>query len=407
MSLRFRRTMKVAPGVRLNFGLRGMSVSMGPRGAGVTFGNTGVTSHVGIPGTGLSLRDHAGSTNKSHRVAQSRGPSETTVGITVRIEDDGALHFLDGSGNALPPKLEKLARVQLADEIHDHLKRTCAKRNQQIEALLGIHRGTPPPGHYRGYIRVAFSQPEPTPPFERTPGFFTRLFRKRREVFLGEVAEERSRWEDAHRAWEKARTDHEEREDLAAKRFSLAQEGDADAMEAVLDPLLKSIEWPRETSVSFHFFEGTKGLFLDVDLPEVEDMPTETVSIAGQDRSLSIKSRSDAQRRRDYVSHVHGVTFRLIGEAFALLSSVQCVVCSGYSQRSDSATGHVRDDYLLSVRVDLEAWAQIAFDRLDQLDPVDALGGFEIVRRILPNGRLATITPISPPATRIESTESC
>ena len=297
--------------------------------------------------------------------------------------------------------------MQLADEIHDHLERTCAKRNRQIEALLGIHLGTPPPGHHRGCMRVAFAQPEPTPPFDRTPGFFTRLFRKQREVFLREVAEERSKWEHAHRAWEKARNDHEEREDLAAKQFSLAQEGDADAMEAVLDPLLKSIEWPRETSVSFQFFEGAKGLFLDVDLPEVEDMPTETVSIAKQDRSLSVKSRSDAQRRRDYVSHVHGVTFRLIGEAFGLLSSVQCVVCSGYSQRPDSATGKIRNDYLLSVRVNREAWAQLAFDRLDQLDPVDALASFEIVRRILPNGRLATITPISPPATHTDNTESC
>ncbi len=52
--LRFRRTIKIAPGVRLNIGKTGVSTSVGVRGANVTFGRRGTTSTVGIPGTGLS-----------------------------------------------------------------------------------------------------------------------------------------------------------------------------------------------------------------------------------------------------------------------------------------------------------------------------------------------------------------
>lgn len=54
MGLRFRRSVKLFPGVRLNFGKKGISTSIGKRGAGVTFGTTGTTTHVGIPGTGIS-----------------------------------------------------------------------------------------------------------------------------------------------------------------------------------------------------------------------------------------------------------------------------------------------------------------------------------------------------------------
>jgi hypothetical protein len=54
MGFRFRRSIKVLPGVRLNFGKRGISTSIGVRGAHVTFGNSGTRTTVGLPGSGLS-----------------------------------------------------------------------------------------------------------------------------------------------------------------------------------------------------------------------------------------------------------------------------------------------------------------------------------------------------------------
>lgn len=63
MGFRFRRTIKVAPGVRLNIGKNGVSTSIGKRGAGITFGKNGTTAHVGIPGTGMSYTTRVGSGN--------------------------------------------------------------------------------------------------------------------------------------------------------------------------------------------------------------------------------------------------------------------------------------------------------------------------------------------------------
>lgn len=55
MSLRFRRTMKIAPGVRLNLTKTGISARVGPKGAGVTVGTSGTTVSSGIPGSGLHV----------------------------------------------------------------------------------------------------------------------------------------------------------------------------------------------------------------------------------------------------------------------------------------------------------------------------------------------------------------
>ncbi len=54
MGFRFRRSVKIFPGVRLNFGTRGISTSIGFRGAHVTYGPSGTRTTVGLPGTGLS-----------------------------------------------------------------------------------------------------------------------------------------------------------------------------------------------------------------------------------------------------------------------------------------------------------------------------------------------------------------
>lgn len=54
MGFRFRRSVKILPGVRLNFGKRGISTSLGVRGAHVTFGKSGTRTTVGLPESGMS-----------------------------------------------------------------------------------------------------------------------------------------------------------------------------------------------------------------------------------------------------------------------------------------------------------------------------------------------------------------
>jgi hypothetical protein len=51
---RFRRSVKLFPGVRWNFGKKSTSLSIGGRGANYTVGTSGGRTTVGIPGTGLS-----------------------------------------------------------------------------------------------------------------------------------------------------------------------------------------------------------------------------------------------------------------------------------------------------------------------------------------------------------------
>jgi tetratricopeptide (TPR) repeat protein len=65
MAMRFRRSMKIAPGLRINLGKRGLSLTAGGKLGRVTVGPSG--THVGssIPGTGIYMTQKVGSSQRS------------------------------------------------------------------------------------------------------------------------------------------------------------------------------------------------------------------------------------------------------------------------------------------------------------------------------------------------------
>jgi hypothetical protein len=54
VSWRFRRTVKILPGVPLNISRSGISTTLGPNGVSINLGKRGTRTTVGIPGTGIS-----------------------------------------------------------------------------------------------------------------------------------------------------------------------------------------------------------------------------------------------------------------------------------------------------------------------------------------------------------------
>jgi hypothetical protein len=75
MGFRFRRSIRLLPGVRINIGKRGVSTSIGVRGAHVTLGHGQVRETVGLPGTGLSYTHFDGA---RHAAVKAPGAADET-----------------------------------------------------------------------------------------------------------------------------------------------------------------------------------------------------------------------------------------------------------------------------------------------------------------------------------------
>lgn len=81
MGWSFRRRIKVIPGVYLNLSKRGVSATVGVRGASLTFRDDSVYSNVGIPGTGLYNRQKISGSpiaSKKSNLLPSPSPRETS-----------------------------------------------------------------------------------------------------------------------------------------------------------------------------------------------------------------------------------------------------------------------------------------------------------------------------------------
>lgn len=93
MGSRFRRSFKIAPGVRVNLNKKSASVSFGPKGLKHTVSTTG-KSHttVGIPGTGLSYTTSSGGKSSGQQAPVSipaaqrpTSPKSKTIALLLCI----------------------------------------------------------------------------------------------------------------------------------------------------------------------------------------------------------------------------------------------------------------------------------------------------------------------------------
>ncbi|MCL4867471.1 MAG: DUF4236 domain-containing protein [Anaerolineae bacterium] len=309
MAIRFRKSIKLLPGMRLNLSKSGLSLTLGGKGLTFNLGKTGAYANVDLPGTGLAYRT---------RLTGKKGSSPVRGDVTIGLNEDGTVYLLDNRDRPLAAKDAAAFLKTNKSEIISWLEQSCGRVNDELLALIHCHRDTPAP---------TSATPSTNDP------------------------------------------------------------------QTILAKQVEAIPWPRETFVSFDLDGDT--VWLDVDLPESEDMPAVQAVVNKTELRLVWKDRPATQRRQEYQTHIHAVAFRLMGELFAALPQINQLVLSAYSQRTDPRTGQIRDDYLLSVRAGRTQWQQINFANLEVIDVVACFDLFETRRQISRSGIVAPIEPFA------------
>lgn len=389
MALRFRKSIKLAPGLRMNLSGSGLSWSLGPRGASVGIGRRGTYLNTGIPGTGLYSRQRL--SGGSAQSPQASRPGTTQMKITVSISDDGTLTFKDANGSPIAEHLIEAAKKQQGDKIKALIQDKCDEINEQVEALGKIHEYTSPPVEH-AFQAKPFGEPKPQAPAPKIPGFLCKFFKS----CVEKVERENAKAMEQHSAdlagWESRKAQHDEAETTEAEFLDKLNAGVSDAIASYFEAVLQDIAWPKETLVSFDMpSSGT--LAVDVDLPEIEDMPDKTAAVPQRGFKLSVKEMGPTQVQKLYMRHVHAVGFRIAGEAFAASPKINEVVVSAYSQRPDKATGKIGDEYLYSARIERSKWMAIDFGNLGNLDVVEAFGRFDLRRDMTKTGVFKPVEP--------------
>lgn len=92
MGMRYRKSIKICKGVRMNLSKSGPSLSLGGRGCSVNINKHGVRNTVGIPGTGLSYSsytklDQPSNSRKRKTTTTTNTSSNTITHFQLRMDD--------------------------------------------------------------------------------------------------------------------------------------------------------------------------------------------------------------------------------------------------------------------------------------------------------------------------------
>jgi hypothetical protein len=402
MAFRFRRSVQIVPGVRLNFSKGGVSTSVGVRGASMTVGQRGVYGTVGLPGTGMSYRT---------RLAAPQGRSAAR----------GSYREL----NRQLREYERQAERRQAAAEHE-------RQEAHLEALRSVLRErvrTPfpwaeavaplPPYHPQPFV-------EPKPPssegsIEReladrlpywpwaagavvclvlaglAPAAWLRitgilavlscaamafLVDRRRDALRPTLeqrraAERERRLQQAHA--EHAANEAERRaartlESDARERLRTAVEReDAEPLAELLAEELANEELPLPLVFDLEF-GGTDEVLIELVLPDLAELPERRSTLTSTGR-LSSRRLPQRDRTAIYADLCCGLALRLVHETLRVLPIIEQVEITGIAEILDPATGHREELTALRLATTRADFARLNLDRVQPRAALEGLGG--------------------------------
>lgn len=98
MGVRFRKSIKVAPGVKVNLNKKSTSVTVGGRGAHYTINSKGTkTTSVGIPGTGISYSETTSSNSSKKKTSTTTSKHPTSKNIPIESKYSAKTYSIYGT----------------------------------------------------------------------------------------------------------------------------------------------------------------------------------------------------------------------------------------------------------------------------------------------------------------------
>lgn len=429
--MRFRKRIKIAPGINLNLSGSGVSTTIGPRGANVNIGKKGAYLNTGVPGTGLYNRTKISSSSQTHRSSnQTITNSQSQVNVKLDLNEDYEPIITIYNQNGVDITDEsKIARIKRKPEYKENVKKlylqaheeiqahdsSFTKLHLKIESLISINdtKNSLASLSLEKYKVQLF--PESRPLKERTR-YMLELEskkiksikfwenKKRRKEFVENNLEERynstlNKWIQEKKKFddnEKLEESNRNKEFLNtynAKKATLQKFLDADTylIHDYFQTVTSELDLEPEFAIDFEFNQEEKTFYLDVDLPEVEHIPNETSKILASGK-ISVKQKTQKQIDLDYAHCVTGLSYYIASLAFNCSPAINKVVISGYTQRINKSTGHLNDDYILSAIFRRELFSVINFKNVD---PIDALENFEHRKALSKMFKFGIIEPYS------------
>lgn len=401
MGTRFRKSVKICKGVKVNFSKSGASLSLGGRGHSLNLGGRGARVTVGIPGTGLSYSTKLGSNSKrkssssSHKRSSGSRASRSKVSVPGQVRlsmnEKGQITILDSNGSPITDEYV-LRKIRSTDAYKQQKAALEIQRKQKIEEIvqnaseenakfINIYTFSPIvesksnfEKRYNSMEPEQYCIPAPTEneikndlmneAEENVKAPFWKKGKLQKQYVEDNFSK---RMSDAINVWN---ADKEASEKLFAEEYESNKsflrkliDGNENTICESFDSWIASCELPVEININYEFDSNEKTLLLDVDLPEIEDLP-ETIMTKTDSGNLKEKKKTQGEKRGEYATCVFGLAVFVSSNAFNISPDIQKILISGYTQRRDK-DGNLNDDYIYSFKFTRDKFEGINVNRIN------------------------------------------
>lgn len=378
--MRFNSRINIGKGINLNLSKSGASLNVGLPGMNVTIGKNGVTVNRGIPGTYMHRREKVLNSDGTRVQRKKRSTTRRSpVPVIIGLPQTDPIDYSDPSSTtgrkrakkqAESAKLPKQIRVRDDDRLFEPYEIDSTDDfDRAMEHLDRQAQAAEPAVRTGEHIEDA--------EFEEIDG----------EADATAEATETSI----------VQFNSEREATIWISRLAVPVEvgGGADVADApsAIAGWLQGITLPLEFAVDMSDVdEATGTLFVDLDLPEIEDLPDEIAS-RGRGGEMKVSEISDVQLREDYAICAFGLGVFFASHMFALAGQLENIVMSAFTQRRD-AKGDLADEYIYSVKFTRTGLAE--YGPLDDDDPREVAMSFENRCKLNRQNRFGTIEPYAP-----------
>lgn len=366
MGWRFRRTIKVAPGIRLNVSKSGVSTTIGSRGASVNIGKRGVYRNLSIPGTGLYRRDKISGGAPAQRKAKTRQSASSTI---AKREVSVTRHQVRSYGNTQMDVKPSIGENQPFDPSAQMLEIwRSASVPSGSEALQKQLQSLKP----ERYAKAVYHVPAP-----RLVDLEEELSREAdehihtlalwksyrmkdayvKEHIVEKYQQKYDEWELQRKAFDEGEAEQErlqneafekaysEKRDILVARL----EGRTELLSGEIERILTESNIPLRKHISCKVRCSANAVLIDVQLPSAGLFPSEEFVLL-KNGTTKTKPKTQKRMREEYACYMFSLVAYFVAKAFDVSPAINQVICSAHAVRENKA-GEEVDEYIYSGRL--------------------------------------------------------
>ena len=142
--------------------------------------------------------------------------------------------------------------------------------------------------------------------------------------------------------------------------YELALNGDEETIESLVGAFLNNLDLNYEVKANYELENNI--LFVDLDLPEIEDFKDEYPSVVNN--KVVTKKKTSSELKEEYAKTIISLGIYLSANFFNVSSFIKQIVLSAFTTKRNS-DGDLKDEYLYSIKFNRDEFENTELDKID------------------------------------------